>query len=284
MPKLAPEDLQQIVAAISQTPQFDFLSKLVDAFETPDALIEALQGAAGAGGDEFGGAGDELPPDGGEGDDLANLEDVLGGDTGEEPDPALDEEAGGMPGGMPPGMPAGMPPGGAPPEEEEPVPERRSMPTSNTATVEKYTQLQRSHQEALKDMSAMHSRIGMLERVNADHARKAKLNELAQRFPHFVDPAEEGTRCLYSQKASMSDAEFTKHVGDLERYAEKAQKASVYIPSGDAPKTESDTPEKYAMSQKVNQRAVQIATAMRNRGEQVDYETAKAMARKELTQ
>ena len=279
MPKLAPEDLQQIVAAISQTPQFDFLTKLVDAFETPDALIDALQGAGGGG--EFG--GDELPPEGGEEDDLADLEDVLGGDTGEEPEPATDEEAGGMPGGMPPGMPAGMPPGGAPPEEE-PVPERRSMRTSNTATVEKYTQLQRSHQEALKDMSAMHSRIGMLERVNADHARKAKLNELAQRFPHFVDPAEEASRCLYSQKASMSDAEFTKHIGDLERYAEKAQKASVYIPSGDAPKTESDTPEKYALSQKINQRAVQIATDRRNKGEQIDYETAKQLARQELTQ
>jgi hypothetical protein len=82
----------------------------------------------------------------------------------------------------------------------------------------------------------------------------------------------------------MTDDQFDKHVATVEKYAQRAQKASVYIPSGDAPKTESDTPEKYAMSQKINQRAVQIATDRRNKGEQIDYETAKQLARQELTQ
>lgn len=158
------------------------------------------------------------------------------------------------------------------------------MSKSTDGTLEKYTQLQRSHQEALKDMATMHTRIQQLERTNANHARRARLAELHEKFPNFVDVPDECERCLYSEKASMSDAEFSKHVADVEKYAQKAQQASVYIPTGDAPKSEDDagSPEKYAMRQKINQRAIQIATAKRSKGEVIDYETAKELARKEL--
>ena len=287
MPMLAPQDLQQVIHAISQTPQFDFLTKLLEAFKTPDGLIEAIQGGgAGLGGDEGleGGldqGGDEAMDQGlgiaPEGDDLGDLDalgsgegDDLGG--GEEPEPT-------------PG-PEGEPSGEAP-TEEEPEPEKRSMSTSGNAVVEKYTQLQRSHNEALKDMATMHSRIQQLERINANHARRAKIAELQNRFPTFIDASEELERCLYSQKGSMTDAEFEKHIADVERYAEKHAKASVYIPTGDAPKTEEDlgSPEKYAMSQKINQRAVKIATdyASKNPGKVMAYEEAKRIAREELT-
>jgi hypothetical protein len=160
------------------------------------------------------------------------------------------------------------------------------MSTAGNAVVEKYTQLQRSHNEALKDMATMHSRIQLLERTNANHARRAKIAELQSRFPTFIDAAEETERCLYSQKGSMSDAEFDKHIADVERYAEKHAKASVYIPTGDAPKMEDDlgSPEKYAMAQKINQRAVKIATeyASKNPGKVMAYDEAKRIAREEL--
>lgn len=285
MPRLAPDDIQQIIAAIAQTPQFDFLTKLVDAFKTPDALIQALQGGgAGAeaglgGGSEMAGEG-ELPPEGGEGGeggDLADLDDVLGSEPDEgaetEPEPEAEPGAG----------PAGPPPGEAEPEAE-PEPEKRTMSKTTDGTLEKYSQLQRSHQEALKDMATMHTRIQQLERTNANHARRAKLADLHEKFPHFVDVADEAERCLYSEKANMTDAEFTKHIADVEKYAQKAQNAAVYIPTGDAPKSEEDggSPEKYAMRQKINQRAIQIATSKRNKGEAIDYETAKELARQEL--
>ena len=170
------------------------------------------------------------------------------------------------------------------------------MSTAGNAVVEKYTQLQRSHNEALKDMATMHSRIQLLERTNANHARRAKISELQSRFPTFIDAAEETERCLYSQKGSMSDAEFEKHIADVERYAEKHAKASVYIPSGDAPKTEDDlgSPEKYAMAQRISSRAIEISTAHRNKIEaarkagvqlppDLDYDEAKRLAREELT-
>jgi len=162
------------------------------------------------------------------------------------------------------------------------------MSNTNDAELEKYklelAKYQRSHGEALKDMSAMHARIQQLERTNADHARRAKLSELQTKYPHFVDAADEGTRCLYSQKASMTDAQFESHIASVERYAQKAQQSSVYIPTGDAPKMEDDngSPEKYAQRQKINLRAVAIATAKRNRGEAIDYETAKQLAAQEL--
>lgn len=283
MPRLAPEDVQQIIAAIAQTPQFDFLTKLTEAFESPDAMIQSIQGGGGMGGEMGGGLGGEdefaggegLPPEGEQEDDLANIDDVLGGDTEPDTEPAAEPE--------PEPDTEGLPPEGANPEEE-PLPEKRSMPKTNDATVEKYTQLQRSHQEALKDMSAMHTRIQLLERTNADHARRAKLAALHDKFPNFVDVTEEASRCLYSQKANLTDEQFEKHIADVERYAQKAQQASVYIPTGDAPKSEADTtsPEKYAMKQKINQRAVQIATAKRNKGEAIDYETAKQLAAQEL--
>jgi len=292
MPMLAPQDLQQVIHAISQTPQFDFLTKLLEAFKTPDALIEAIQGGgAGLGGDEGleGGldqGGDEAMDQGlgiaPEGDDLGDL-DALGGGEGEEPEPT--PESGGE-----------GPPSEEAPPEEEPEPERRSMNTAGNAVVEKYTQLQRSHNEALKDMATMHSRIQQLERINANHARRAKIAELQNRFPTFIDAAEETERCLYSQKGSMTDAEFEKHIADVERYAEKHAKASVYIPTGDAPKTEEDlgSPEKYAMAQRISSRAIEISTAHRNKIEaarkagvqpppDLDYEEAKRIAREELT-
>ena len=268
MPMLAPQDLQQVTHAISQTPQFDFLTKLLEAFKTPDALIEAIQGGgADLGGDE--GLEGGLDQGGGEamdqglgiapeGDDLGDL-DALGGGEGEEPEPT---------------------------PEEEPEPERRSMSTAGNAVVEKYTQLQRSHNEALKDMATMHGRIQQLERINANHARRAKIADLQTRFPTFIDANEELERCLYSQKGSMTDAEFEKHIADVERYAERHAKASVYIPTGDAPKTEDDlgSPEKYAMAQKINQRAVKIATdyASKNPGKVMPYDEAKRLAREEL--
>lgn len=281
MPMLAPQDLQQVIHAISQTPQFDLLSKLLETFKTPDALIQAIQGGGmGAemggedleGGDlgEGGGGLDEglgTAPEGGDLDDL----DALGGGE-EEPEPTPEPE--------------GEPTGEAPPEEE-PEPERRSMSTAGNAVVEKYTQLQRSHNEALKDMATMHGRIQQLERINANHARRAKIADLQTRFPTFIDATEELERCLYSQKGSMTDAEFEKHIADVERYAERHAKASVYIPTGDAPKMEDDlgSPEKYAMSQKINQRAVKIATdyASKNPGKVMAYEEAKRLAREELT-
>ena len=283
MPMLAPQDLQQVIHAIAQTPQFDFLTKMVETFKTPDALIQAIQGG-GMGGeeggleggldesglDESGGGLDEGLGTAPEGDDLGNL-DALGGEE-EEPTPEPEAE--------------GEPSGEAPPEEE-PLPEKRSMSTAGNAVVEKYTQLQRSHNEALKDMATMHSRIQLLERTNANHARRAKIAELQTRFPTFIDAAEETERCLYSNKASMTDAEFEKHIADVERYAEKHAKASVYIPTGDAPKMEDDlgSPEKYAMAQKINQRAVKIATdyASKNPGKVMAYDEAKRIAREELT-
>lgn len=282
MPMLAPQDLQQVIHAISQTPQFDFLTKLLEAFKTPDALIEAIQGGgAGLGGDE--GLEGGLDQGGGEAmdqglgiasedDDLGDL-DALGGGEGEEPEPT--PESGGE-----------APPTDEAPPEEEPEPERRSMSTAGNAVVEKYTQLQRSHNEALKDMATMHGRIQQLERINANHARRAKISDLQTRFPTFIDANEELERCLYSQKGSMTDAEFEKHIADVERYAERHAKASVYIPTGDAPKTEDDlgSPEKYAMAQKINQRAVKIATdyASKNPGKVMPYDEAKRLAREEL--
>lgn len=291
MPRLAPDDVQQIIAALVNVPAIKLAqglaTRLQDAGIDIDQAIESLVGMAQGGGGapvgeeaglEDGGmaGGEGLPPEG-EGDDLADLDDILGSDTEPEPEPEAEPET------EPAAPAAGPPPGEAEPEEE-PVPEKRTMSKSTDGTLEKYTQLQRSHQEALKDMATMHTRIQQLERTNANHARRARLAELHEKFPNFVDVPDECERCLYSEKASMSDAEFSKHVADVEKYAQKAQQASVYIPTGDAPKSEDDagSPEKYAMRQKINQRAIQIATAKRSKGEVIDYETAKELARKEL--
>jgi len=286
MARLAPEDLREIIEALFSTELFQKMASFVDTQEgagappSDDIDSEFDEGVPGEG-EDLGGM-EEAPEDFG-GEDMGG---ELGGDEAAMADQTEDEEPGAE-------LPAGDEEEEAPePDEDE---ERFSMSNGNgvlerytqlqkshEATVEKYAALQRSHDEALKDMSKLHGRLQSLERINADHARRGRLLSLREKFGDFIDVDEEGTRCLYSQKADMTDAQFNKYIGDLERFAAKAQKAAVYIPSGDAPKMESDTPEKYAQSKQINQRAVQIATEKRNKGEQITYNEAKELARQEL--
>jgi hypothetical protein len=283
MPRLAPEDLQEIVAAIAETPQFKWITEKMEE--------ESRTGAPGTeddlGVDE---TGEEPVAD----QDVDNLESMIGpDDEGQEPAPD-------MGGADETGMEAGPPPPaedtdegeeGLPSEDEDELEpeEKASMPyAQQTArqpgvTVERYTALQKSHDNLLKDAAKMHARIEQLERINTDNARRTRLASLAQEYPGFVDVDEEAKVALYSLGAKMNDAAFDEHVATVEKYAKRAAKNSVYIPEGDAPQQETAAPEKYALAQKVSKRAIQIATEKRNKGEQITYDEARRLAESEMS-
>jgi hypothetical protein len=288
MPRLAPEDLQEIVAAIAETPQFKWITEQMEQ--------ESRTGAPGTE-DALGvDAGGEAPVDD---QDVDNLESMIGPD-----DEGEDMDMGGAPpedAGMDAGPPApedtdedaGLPPADddlPPEEEEEPQPkEKMSMPYAQNkarqpdATVERYTKLRASHDRLLKDAAKMHTRIEQLERLNTDNSRRAKLSTLANQYQGFIDPDDEAKVTLYSLGSAMTDEQFDKHLAQVEKYAKKHAESSVYIPDGDAPQQESMAPEKYALAQKISKRAVQIATAKRNKGEQIDYDEASRLAAAELS-
>ena len=266
---LSPDDLEKIVDAIAKTPQFQFLTEMMER--------EQNQPAPGAE-DDLGLDIDEEEPVDDE--DVSEIEDLLGPEEEDEPEmtpPGGDE------------MPAGPPPGE--PEDEELEPEEKlSMATYqqdnayNDATVERSTKLQASHDRLLKDAAKMHDRIGQLERTNSDNARRRKLESLASEYPGIVEVDDECKVSLYSLGADMTDDQFDKHLAIVEKYAQKAAKANVYIPTGEAEQTEDTAgPEKYAQMQELSRRAVKIATQRRNKGESIDYDEAMEIARQELS-
>jgi len=270
MPRLAPEDLQEIVAAIAETPQFKFITELMER--------EQL-GAPGTDEEDLGVEIEEEQEAPVDEDDMSDIESILGSDDEEEEEftPPGGELADGI---------------GEPPvdelEDEEPEPEEKlgmaySQKNEDAATVEKYTKLQSSHDRLLQDAAKMSDRIAHLERVNADNGRRRKIDELKGQFGDFIDVEDECKATLYSLGASMDNEQFDKHIASVEKYAERAAKSSVYIPTGDAPMAETSGPEKYSEAQAVSKRAIQIATTRRNKGETIDYDEAMTLARAELS-
>ena len=311
MPRLAPEDLQQIIEAFSQTDAFQFLNNLLDESQRAGIDLNTLtQGLIQMASGPPPGA----EPMGGEGPPIDEL-------LSEEPEPDLTAPA--PPGSEPAPAPSPEEAGAEPAinPETQPVPEERrrmfSQPndpsaepstpdtaqpaagppvtTPDPATPEKYTLDQaqaevekyRAAQETmLKDLATQQGQIQQLLRVNTNHARQSRLTEIADRFgggEGFVNLQEECDRCLFSENANMSDDEFNRHAADLEKFGQRFLDAQVYVPGGEAPMNEeATTPEKFAQSQQVNTLAVKIATEARNRGETINYDEAKTKAIEKL--
>lgn len=270
MPRLAPEDIQEVVAAIAETPMFKWVTEKMEEEQRTGAPGTEDDLGVEEPGDDF----DE--PEAGPDDDLADLEDLFG--------PEEDEEQ-----PVEPSEPA---------PEEEPIPkmpeEKNRMPYSQKnepaaavdkgqaqVTVEKYTALQSSHDSLIKDFGRAQDRIIQLERRNSDNDRRRRIERLAGRFP-VIDTEEECTKTLYSLNADMSDEQFDEHMATIEKYAEKFSKASVYIPEGEAPTSEMN-PEKYAEAQRINQLAVKIHGEALGRKETLTYDEARAEAKKRLS-
>jgi hypothetical protein len=96
-----------------------------------------------------------------------------------------------------------------------------------------------------------------------------------------MDVEEESRAVLYSLGANLTDEQFNDRIAMAERYAQRAQKASVYIPEGDAPRYEPEapSPEKYAQAQRVLKMVKKLQGEKGNEGLNYDELKAKAIAR-----
>ena len=152
----------------------------------------------------------------------------------------------------------------------------------DTGTVEKYTALQSSHNNLMKDFAKAQERVTLLERRNADLDRRSRLERLAERFPGMVNVDEECQVALYSLGGNMNAEAFDAHIATVEKYAERARQATLYIPEGDAPKTEA-SPEQYTEAARINKLAVKIHAQAMAKGEVLDYDACRARAKEQLS-
>lgn len=232
----ATELAREVVQFLSQTPEFQWLREKMQ-----EESNEAAPGNKSL--DELAAAPpgtpepDGLPPTGQEpgpapqDDDLSDIIDKVGGDKGvptppESSEPDGDEEAEDEPEKKP------FPP------QKQPE-EKNAMAYSNendgNAIVEKYTQLQASHDTLMSEHARTCARLEVLEKSRTDAHRKMRINELAQKYQINAD--EEATKWCYSMGSAEADESFDKWVGFVEKYA--AQKVQNYdLPSGDVPATE----------------------------------------------
>ena len=277
MPRLNPEDIQQIVAAIAETEQWKWLTEKMSSEQ-----LDTEPGGDGLDADFS--AEDDLE----EPDDFSDLDDLAGPDEGGDELP-MPDEGDAMPDEGVDALPE------EPEPDLEPKPEEKntmyqatkdpkakvSKPSANTAIVERYTALKASQDNLMKEHSAVVDRLAVLERDKSDLLRQRRLDGLAQQYPGFVDVEDESKAVLYSLGASMTDEQFDKHVATVEKYAQRAQKASVYIPEGDAPRFEPEapSPEKYAQAQRVLAMVKKLQGEKGNEGLNYDELKAKAIER-----
>lgn len=240
---LSNEDISQLLAALQQTPQFQFLNQQMQAAQAPPA---------GAGGAADPGAGDAPATD----DDLAALDDLAGGGPPAAPQEDPQKNAAAM---------------------------KFALGKGGEAIVQKYQALQSSHNRLMQDLGQAQARIQALDRRAADADRTTALMGLRQKYGEFVDLEDELGRTLYSRGANLSDEAFATHVATVEKYAQRAsQHARLHaaeLPGGisDYGNRDADV-ERYQAA--LSAEAVRVHTRAVNSGKYMTYDEAVAEAKK----
>lgn len=175
-------------------------------------------------------------------------------------------------------------------DEDDDQPKKNTMPQQyqlrpgESVTVERYTALQASHTNAVKQIGRLTARLGEMERYAADAARGERLRSIAQQFPLAVDFEEEAAECLYSNGSTMTDDQFEQRCGMIERYAAKFEHSPM-IPAGDSRQVtygHQAQAEKYEAKQAAE--AVRIFQNAQDAGRTITYDEAMAEAAKRLQQ
>ena len=281
-PMLTNEDLAMIMSAIAETPQFQFLGQLMNSEEAaaidPNAPEEAPAPALDGGMEDPGmeAPGMEAPPEMGM---EAPPAPEMAPAPGEEPEQNFAPAAAALlahPAVI--GAGAGYL-GGA-------VAGRKSNAASGQQP-DRYSQLHAAHKSLVHDHGALAQRFEGLMREKSDAQRTAALQGLATKYPQFIDLDAELGATLYSQKAEVSDEQFASHVGQLTRYAQRAESMARQsrpdIPMGQVNRQVNQGPDdKYQMN--LANEAVRIHGEAQSRGEVITYEDAKAKAAELLSQ
>jgi len=257
-------EVTEIMAALQETPQFKFLTRLMEEFEAEQAaaanggMPAADPNAPPAAPAPAPGAPPPAAPaaPAAPGDDLADLQDLLGPEE--------------------PSNPTAPPPADKPPEKNT------VAHNPNVVSLQKYNALHESHQKLIAQTAKQHGRLEALERSATDANRRSKLTELAGKFPGIVDVDEEAKLCLYSLGAQMSDEQFNAHVGTVEKYAQRFADSPM-IPRGEMPEryiAQTDA-EKY--EERLSRESIKIhGEIVRKENRQPSYDECESEAKKRL--
>ena len=263
---LAQEDLQQIVAAILNTPHMKWIEHKMSEEQhqpapgTPDLEQQPTPAGAAAASSPLAAAAPPAATGPSDQDDLENLDDILG--EGGENDEEANQPAG------------GVPPAPTKPKEKEPHMAGYTQDQDVGTLREQYTQLaaenenlKASNKKVIEDLAttvekytAMKAEITELQHGRADAHRRMRLNELAAQHPHFVDLDEECQSCLYSAGAAMDDEAFEKHMVTLEKYAQRSV-VNYDLPEGGVARSAPTGDRKSEYDDRLNTTAVDLYTA-----------------------
>jgi len=201
------------------------------------------------------------PPMGGppEDDQLGDLDDLLGGEDDQPPAPGL-------------------------PDADDPAREKEKNSMAYTAQndrleLQKY---QASHERLVREHGRTLERLQALEREATDAKRQSRFAKLRADHPAFPIDEDEIKPALYSLGGQMTDPEFDRHIGTMEKYAARFVQP-VNLPRGEALRSE-DSPEKAQYAAKVSREAVRLATAAVDAGQHMTWDEAYAKAAESVKQ
>ena len=250
---MSPQDIANFMACIAETPEFQFLRKLME----EDKAF----------------AGDEEPGD----DEGLGLPDEGDTELADDSDPD-DDQGDGI-------VPIDDEQSNSPPQQADKPQgkEKFTMPASDVVSVEKYTDLQKSHEGLIEKYTALHGQVQQMQKITADATRKQKIGELAAKYPLVVDVAEEEKACLYSLGSSMTEEECSKHFATIEKYGEKFANSPM-IPRGQLPERyttrEQGDVEKY--NQRLSDEAIKYHAEQQAAGKHPTWSECEAEASKRI--
>jgi|GEM_PF-3011999 len=267
METLSPEALKQIVDAILDTPQMQWVSDqmqnqapapgdagLPPASSAPPGLPPEGQPVPGG---APGGDPNAMPTE----DELADLDDLLGG---EEP---------------PPGGPAGGPPLPEEPEERNTMAPytQRGLPERYAALQASQDRLVREHGRTLEENKKLAGRLTALEHRAKDAERLATIERFTAEHAQFpFDREKLLTKALYSKGGQLSDEQFAEKIEELTQYAQ-AFVPQMTLPGGEIEREGTDR-ERYEA--RLGREAIRIHTQARDRGVEMTWDEAKTEAAK----
>jgi len=270
---LAPDEIQQIVAAINELDFVQWARQKMSEEEAAAEKDESLEDA----GEGIGG-----------GPSPTGVEAAMGGEgeaemTG-EPEGVLPAEATVAP--KPPLVAAVAPATGTPVEEEDyackPKKEDKVKMAKKTPDTDRenyaklrvdHDQLSEKYAKLVVDNQAKDDRITALEKDASDGRRSAIIERLVNTYA--IDGEAERGLCLYSmesdeRKETMTDEQFNAHVSTIEKYATPSAVGAPTLPAGELPEeSDKQEAEKY-------QRALDYADVQRKQGKDITWAQAEA--------
>ena len=153
---------------------------------------------------------------------------------------------------------------------------------ANQITPERYAALRKAQDTLVRTVGQQQAQIQSLTRESADAKRQARFAQLRADHPRFpIDDEQDVKPALYSMGGNMSDAEFDRHVAQMERYAQRFVE-TVRLPEGELDRP-LETSDKEQYAERRSGLAVQLYQAAAGTDQELDWEQALAAADKRLT-